>query len=246
MRTDDQRLVTAAVVLLMTGAFLIPPAKAAPAALRTGTGVRTGHSTGTHVRTGLRSRLGTGLRTDPYSDLRAGLGTDPYSDLRAGLGTDPALGTGHCAFGPLSPPSAGASAGRWTAPTVHYRLSAGYSAEGRHWRHRHTGQDFAVKAGTPVYAVGPGRVVTASCGDGYGNQVVLHHPDGFYTQYAHLSVISVRPGDIVRAGRRIGSAGSTGNADGPHLHFEVRTGPAMGSAVPPLPWLRRHGVRVPP
>jgi hypothetical protein len=55
-----------------------------------------------------------------------------------------------------------------------------------------------------------------------------------------------RPGLPVAAGQRIGTAGSTGNADGSHLHFEVRTGPAMGSAVPPLPWLRRHGVLVPP
>ncbi|MGW7423104.1 M23 family metallopeptidase [Streptomyces sp. NPDC054813] len=72
------------------------------------------------------------------------------------------------------------------------------------------------------------------------------HPDGYCTRCAHLSVIVVRPGRPVSAGRRIGSTGSTGNADGPHLHFEVRTGPATGSTVAPLPWLRRHGVLVPP
>ncbi|WP_366916531.1 peptidoglycan DD-metalloendopeptidase family protein [Streptomyces sp.] len=72
-----------------------------------------------------------------------------------------------------------------------------------------------------------------------------HHPDGYYTQYAHLSVINVRRGQRVSAGQRIGSAGSTGNAEGPHLHFEVRTTRHLGSEVAPLPWLRSHGVSVP-
>ncbi|MGX1548729.1 M23 family metallopeptidase [Streptomyces adustus] len=132
----------------------------------------------------------------------------------------------------------------WVAPTSDYWLSAGYAAPGGHWRHRHTGQDFAVPTGTPVHAVGPGTVVLVSCGDGFGNQVVLRHRDGYFTQYAHLSRIDVRPGQRVAAGQYLAASGATGNATGPHLHFEVRVTPYLGSAVSPLPWLRRHGVRL--
>ncbi|MFF3561978.1 M23 family metallopeptidase [Streptomyces sp. NPDC002574] len=133
----------------------------------------------------------------------------------------------------------------WVSPVAHYRLSAGFDDAGSHWAHRHTGQDFAVPSGTPVRAVGDGTVVAAGCGDGFGNQIVVRHDDGYCTHYAHLSVIETAPGRRVRAGQPIGLSGSSGNSTGPHLHFEVRVTPQMGSAVPPLPWLARHGVRVP-
>ncbi|MFF0595779.1 M23 family metallopeptidase [Streptomyces antibioticus] len=137
-----------------------------------------------------------------------------------------------------------ATARSWTAPTRDYWLSAGYAASGARWAHRHTGQDFAVRTGTPVYAVGPGTVRATTCGDGFGNQVVVRHPDGYFTQYAHLSRIDVRAGKRVKAGQRLGLSGATGNVTGPHLHFEVRITPYLGSSVPPLPWLRRKDVRV--
>ncbi|MFF4832494.1 M23 family metallopeptidase [Streptomyces sp. NPDC001315] len=133
---------------------------------------------------------------------------------------------------------------RWRTPTIDYWLSAGYAAEGAHWRHRHTGQDFAVPTGTPVYAVGPGTVSVVTCGDAFGNQVVIRHRDEYFTQYAHLSRIDVRPGQKLAAGQRVGVSGATGNVTGPHLHFEVRVTPYLGSEVPPLPWLRRHGVHM--
>jgi murein DD-endopeptidase MepM/ murein hydrolase activator NlpD len=132
----------------------------------------------------------------------------------------------------------------WSPPTRHYWLSAGYAVRGSRWKHRHTGQDFAVNAGTPVYAVGPGTVYATTCGDGFGNQVVVRHSDGYFTQYAHLSRIQVRKGQRVAAGQRLGLSGATGNVTGPHLHFEVRITPYMGSSVPPLPWLRRKAVRI--
>ncbi|WP_367321888.1 M23 family metallopeptidase [Streptomyces sp. HUAS ZL42] len=132
----------------------------------------------------------------------------------------------------------------WTAPIRHYRLSARYGARGGRWAHRHTGQDFAVPTGTPVYAVGPGTVRATTCGDGFGNQIVVRHRDGYFTQYAHLSRIYVRRGQRVVAGQRIGLSGASGNVTGPHLHFEVRITPYMGSDVAPLTWLRRKHVRV--
>lgn len=87
-----------------------------------------------------------------------------------------------------------------------------------------------------------GRIVSAGWGGAYGYQIVLRHDDGRYSQYAHLSALSVREGQRVTAGQRIGRSGSTGNSSGPHLHFEVRTGPGYGSDIDPLAYLRARGV----
>ncbi|MFE2060962.1 transglycosylase family protein [Streptomyces sp. NPDC059467] len=120
-----------------------------------------------------------------------------------------------------------------------------YHASGSHWsKGYHTGVDFLVPTGTSVKAVEAGEVVTAGWGGSYGYQVVIRHADGRYTQYAHLSAISVRAGQSVSTGQRIGRSGSTGNATGPHLHFEVRTGPEFGSDIDPLAYLRAGGVTV--
>lgn len=138
---------------------------------------------------------------------------------------------------PQTPSSSG-----WVAPVESYRLSAPFGSGGARWAHRHTGQDFAVPIGTPVRAVGAGRVVRVACGDGFGVQLVISHPGGYYTQYAHLSSVAVDPGERVAAGQWIGQTGTTGNSTGPHLHFEVRVTPEMGSAVNPVPWLAERGV----
>ncbi|MFF1548251.1 M23 family metallopeptidase [Streptomyces sp. NPDC058291] len=180
-------------------------------------------------------------------ELRSGL----WDRLRAGaretgdpVAVDASGRQGHCPFGDRSRPPELRAAQAWTAPTRRYWLSAGFAAKGSHWAHRHTGQDFAVDSGTPVYAVGSGVVRITTCGDGFGNQVLVRHGDGYFTQYAHLSRIDVRPGQQVTAGQRIGLSGASGNVTGPHLHFEVRITPYAGSAVPPLPWLRRKAVQV--
>jgi murein DD-endopeptidase MepM/ murein hydrolase activator NlpD len=120
-----------------------------------------------------------------------------------------------------------------------------YHAAGSHWsKGYHTGVDFLAPTGTSVRAVEAGHVVTAGWGGSYGYQVVIRHADGRYTQYAHLSAISVRAGQSVSTGQRIGRSGSTGNATGPHLHFEVRTGPGFGSDIDPVAYLRAGGVTV--
>ncbi|MFJ9966083.1 transglycosylase family protein [Streptomyces avermitilis] len=120
-----------------------------------------------------------------------------------------------------------------------------YHAAGSSWsKGYHTGVDFPVPTGTSVQAVAAGHVVSAGWGGSFGYQVVLRHADGRYTQYAHLSAISVKAGQSVTAGQRIGRSGSTGNSTGPHLHFEVRTGPGFGSDVDPVAYLRAGGVRI--
>ncbi len=130
----------------------------------------------------------------------------------------------------------------WTRPVLEYQLSAGYGGTGANWSGVHTGQDFAVPVGTPVRSVGPGTVVAAGCGGAFGISLVIRHPGGWYSQYAHLSAPFMAPGRPVRAGEWIGLSGTTGNSTGPHLHFEVRTTPEFGSAVDPVAWLRGHGV----
>ncbi|MFH8404548.1 peptidoglycan DD-metalloendopeptidase family protein [Streptomyces sp. NPDC018019] len=142
------------------------------------------------------------------------------------------------------PPPAPVPDGRWTRPVERYRLSAGFGGSGRHWAHAHTGQDFAVPVGTPVRSVGRGRVTSLTCGDSFGISMVVQHGAGTFSQYAHLSAAVVHPGQQVRAGQQIALSGSTGNSTGPHLHFEVRRTPQMGTGVDPVPWLVRHGVRL--
>lgn len=124
-------------------------------------------------------------------------------------------------------------------------LGTPYRKAGSAWsKGYHTGIDFPVPTGTSVKSVAAGSVVSAGWGGSFGYQVVIRHGDGRYSQYAHLSAISVRDGQTVTAGQRIGRSGSTGNSSGPHLHFEVRTGPGFGSDVDPVAYLRAGGVRI--
>ncbi|PRH79857.1 peptidase [Streptomyces solincola] len=134
---------------------------------------------------------------------------------------------------------AGFSAPVAAGPSTAYRRAGSSWASGYH-----TGVDFPVPTGTTVKAVAPGRVVSAGWAGSYGYQVVIRHQDGRYSQYAHLSALSVRAGQQVGGGQRIARSGSTGNSTGPHLHFEVRTGPGYGSDIDPLAYLRSVGVRV--
>ncbi|AXK36312.1 LysM peptidoglycan-binding domain-containing protein [Streptomyces armeniacus] len=123
--------------------------------------------------------------------------------------------------------------------------STPYRASGASWSSGyHTGVDFPVSTGTTVKAVADGKVVSAGWSGAYGYEVVLRHDDGKYSQYAHLSAITVRSGQTVNAAQRIGRSGSTGNSTGPHLHFEVRTGPGYGSDINPLAYLRGRGASV--
>ena len=98
----------------------------------------------------------------------------------------------------------------------------------------HAGVDLPAPMGAPVGAAAAGRVVWAGVRAGWGLVVTLAHSDGVRTMYAHLSRTSVQLGQHVAAGATIGLVGATGDATGPHLHFEVRL---RGAAVDPLPAL---------
>jgi murein DD-endopeptidase MepM/ murein hydrolase activator NlpD len=101
-------------------------------------------------------------------------------------------------------------------------------------RRLHAGIDLAASTGTAVFAAKDGVVVTAGWMSGYGNTVIIDHGNALATLYAHNSALSVSPGQTVKRGQRIASAGSTGNSTGPHVHFEVRV---KGSPVDPMSYL---------
>lgn len=88
----------------------------------------------------------------------------------------------------------------------------------------HGGIDLAAGYGTEVPAAAEGTVVTAGEQGGYGLTVVLRHPGGYQTRYAHLSSLEVRAGDAIEKGAVLGRVGSTGRSTAPHLHFEVTQG----------------------
>ncbi|MEO7980775.1 MAG: M23 family metallopeptidase [Sporichthyaceae bacterium] len=129
---------------------------------------------------------------------------------------------------------------KWVIPVDHFRLTAGFGDYGL-WTSSHTGQDFAAPEGTPIHAVGDGKIIFAGWDGAYGNKIAIEHIDGTVTWYAHMSAF-LRTDGSVKAGDIIGRIGSTGNVTGPHLHLEVR--PQNGDPVPPLTWLRQQGIAV--
>lgn len=86
----------------------------------------------------------------------------------------------------------------------------------------HSGQDFSMKKGTPIYTTGDGVVEYAKFSfTGYGNEIVIDHGFGYKTRYAHLSMISVAEGMKLKRGDCIGESGNSGKSTGEHLHYEV-------------------------
>jgi murein DD-endopeptidase MepM/ murein hydrolase activator NlpD len=85
--------------------------------------------------------------------------------------------------------------------------------------------DLAIARGTPIHAAANGTVIIARSGGwngGYGSYVVISHPNGTETLYAHMSKVSASVGQAVSQDAIIGYVGMTGDATGPHVHFEVR------------------------
>lgn len=100
---------------------------------------------------------------------------------------------------------------------------------------RHDGIDIAAPPGREIRAAADGRVVYSQRLRGYGNLILVKHPDNFFTAYAHNSKNLVKKGRRVKKGQVIAKVGSTGHATGPHLHFEVRKGRAARNPLFFLP-----------
>lgn len=101
-------------------------------------------------------------------------------------------------------------------------VPTGHKTQGLHGP-GNRGIDIGAPTGTPIYASAPGTVLITSKGwsGGYGNMVIVQHPNGTKTLYAHMSKIGTSTGANVRRGQIIGYVGSTGRSTGPHIHFEV-------------------------
>ena len=126
-------------------------------------------------------------------------------------------------------------------PPAHCPIRLGWPLDGPiaspfgpRWNRFHEGVDIAAGEGTPIGASLAGRVVFVGWNDGFGELVTIAHHRGVVTMYAHMSRTQVTVGQRVDAGEQIGLVGHTGDATGPHLHFEVRL---RGASVDPLPAL---------
>lgn len=121
-----------------------------------------------------------------------------------------------------------------------YRISSTYGYR-RHpvlgYSRLHSGMDFALKPGNPVYVTGDGVVEEVKVEmRGYGRQVVVNHGFGYKTRYAHLKEILVTEGMKVKRGEQIATTGNSGLSSGPHLHYEVLY---KGKNVNPAPYFDR-------
>jgi murein DD-endopeptidase MepM/ murein hydrolase activator NlpD len=125
--------------------------------------------------------------------------------------------------------------GKWRWPLEEIEISSPYGDRGQKF---HQGVDLRAHLGTPVLAASEGEVVyVGSKIKGYGRMVVLKHPDGYYTVYAHHSKNKVKLHQRISAGQVIGFSGRSGHASGPHLHFELRRG---AQSIDPEYALNRH------
>lgn len=116
---------------------------------------------------------------------------------------------------------------RWPARG---RVIAGFSGKGGN-----EGINIAVPEGTPIKAAEAGTVAYAGNElKGYGNLVLIRHPNGYVSAYAHNGALNVKRGDTIKRGQVVATAGQTGNVSSPQLHFELRKG---STPVDPTPYL---------
>jgi len=99
----------------------------------------------------------------------------------------------------------------------------------------HNGLDIGGAQGQGIWSAKAGEVILAGWNGGYGNAVIVLHPGGITSLYAHMSKVNVRVGEKVETGELIGLVGSTGLSTGPHLHFEVTVNGILTDPRPFLP-----------
>ena len=106
------------------------------------------------------------------------------------------------------------------------RITSRFSSSRKHpilgYNRAHNGVDYHAPAGAPVGSVAPGVVTMAGWTGGGGRTVKVRHPNGYETEYLHMSAIAVRPGQRVGQGDLVGRVGQTGLATGVHLHYGLK------------------------
>lgn len=102
------------------------------------------------------------------------------------------------------------------------------------WPEFHPGVDLVANYGQPIHAAADGVVRSAGWNSGYGIMADVDHENGYHSWYAHMSRVAVAPGERVRKGETIGFVGATGEATGPHLHYQLMLG---GRPIDPAPYL---------
>jgi murein DD-endopeptidase MepM/ murein hydrolase activator NlpD len=123
------------------------------------------------------------------------------------------------------------------APASFSRISQGWGKSRITYQAgRHTGMDFYGAYGSKIRSAAGGVVVRTGNEGAYGNAIHVRHKDGTTALYAHLSGITVKPGQRVKAGQTVGKMGSTGRASGTHLHFEIRKQDRYGGDINPRSW----------
>jgi len=119
-----------------------------------------------------------------------------------------------------------------------YRETSGFGYRSDPFTRRatfHEGTDLAAFTGAPIIAPAPGKVIHAGVKGAYGRTVEIDHGAGFKTRYGHMNSISVKVGQEVAIGQKMGTMGSTGRSTGPHLHYEIYF---RGKSYDPLKFLR--------
>lgn len=138
---------------------------------------------------------------------------------------------------------------QWPLPRSSYTISSRFAGRtnpvtGR--SENHSGTDFAAPDGTPFYACSGGTVLHIGSASGYGQWIVIDHPDsegGGCTEYGHMwnaFATGLKQGDQVKAGQLIGYVGSNGQSTGPHLHLTVWERAYGGKRIDPETWLSGH------
>jgi murein DD-endopeptidase MepM/ murein hydrolase activator NlpD/predicted small secreted protein len=168
----------------------------------------------------------------------------------ASLGNAPAAGTPEATVKPLTAPTAAPAAVASVAPAKPLQQPASEpvlsGAEKFRWpvsgrvitdfaNSKGTGINIEAPEGTAVRAAENGQVIYAGSGvEGYGNLILIRHPNGYVSAYAHLKDMNVAKGTVVNRGDNIGTTGKTGSVSKAQLHFELRKG---ATPVDPIPLL---------
>lgn len=103
----------------------------------------------------------------------------------------------------------------------------------------HNGIDFSGTVGTPLYSMSSGIVLRTISDGACGLGLVIQHPENITSHYCHLSKVSVRSGQQLKPGQRIGDVGNTGRSTGPHLHLGIKRN---GSWINPSPFMKSKGI----